>query len=627
MKTVLLIATMSLMTWISAQGEIRGKVTDKDTGEEILGASVLLVHHDSTIQGCVTDFNGKFRFSNLPAGTYDLEFRFVAYEPHKITNVIVNESSVIIIDHEFESAKMLECVEVVNYSVRKIKSADIKMAANKSLPSYKVASKSKGTIKKNYIGGGNANISKTNRNKYSEFTENEFVKVASEALSTFSIDVDNASYSIIRKQINSGTRPPEQAVRIEEMINYFKYDYASPKNDEAFAVHTEIGNSPWSANKIVKIGLKGKTFENEKAPRNNLVFLLDVSGSMGSEDKLGYVQKSMKMLVKSLSGNDKVAIVTYAGYTATPLKPTSCDQIDKIFEAIDGLTSGGSTNGEGGINQAYDLAEKHFMKDGNNRIILCTDGDFNVGVSSNGGLEKLIEKKRKTGVFLTVCGFGMGNLQDQYMETLADKGNGNYYYIDNLLEAKKVFQEDFTSTIHTIAKDVKIQVEFNPSHVKSYRLIGYDNRMLKKEDFLDDTKDAGELGAGHTVTAIYEVELKKDEDEFNNGLKYQNSSIKEGFENELLTIKLRYKKPDENTSQEFEVPVIYDPKEELSEDFKFVLAVAEFGLILRKSKFKGNSNIDEAIELAKAGKGKDENGYRAEFIRLMEMYELNLAEK
>lgn len=643
MRAVLLIAAMSLFGLAIGQlsdGTLRGKVSDAETGEEMIGISIIIYKADSTVYlGALSDINGTYSISNIAPGSYDVEFRFVGYQNHRYKNVTINPGRITVLNHQVQPEyQLLECVEIQtkvtrSKSLSKVSLKKMSKNANYDAVSYSATVPGvkrrgkKSNPKKQLIGGGNSKVTKTNRNKYSEFTENDFIKVVNEALSTFSIDVDNASYAIIRKHINDGTKPPAEAVRIEEMINYFKYKYAPPTDDKPFAVHTEISDAPWSKNKIVKIGLKGKTFENKKAPKNNLVFLLDVSGSMSSEHKLGYVKKSMKMLVKSLSEKDKVSIVTYAGYTATPLKPTSCNQIDKIYAAIDGLASGGSTNGEGGIRQAYDLAEKHFMKNGNNRIILCTDGDFNVGVSSNSGLEKLIEKKRASGVFLTVCGFGMGNLQDQYMETLADKGNGNYYYIDNLLEAKKVFQEDFTSTIHTIAKDVKIQVEFNPTHVKSYRLIGYDNRMLKKEDFLDDTKDAGELGAGHTVTAIYELVMKTEDEEFNNGLRYQNSSIKEGMENELLTVKLRYKKPDENKSQGFEVPVVYNPKEEVSEDFKFALAVVEFGMILRKSKFKGQSNLDHAIEMAKSGKGKDENGYRAELIRLMEMYQVNLAEK
>lgn len=640
MKPFLLIVAMSFTGIFLAQqnqGSLKGHLAEDETGYDVLGAHVILYSNDSTVfKSVISNIDGNYLIADIPAGDYSVEFRFIGFDTQKYVKVTINPAKTTVLNHLFKTKnQVLESVVVKGKVTRKdvqkvqVRSANVVAACYSSASGgivRKGRRKSKSKSYRKPIDTGNGNVSKS-RNKYSEFEENDFVKVATEALSTFSIDVDNASYSIIRKQINDGITPPTESVRIEEMINYFKYKYDAPQNGEAFAVLTEVTDSPWSQNKIVKIGLKGKTFENEKAPKNNLVFLLDVSGSMSSENKLGYVKKSMKMLVKSLTKNDKVSIVTYAGYTATPLKPTSCDQIDKIITAIDGLSSGGSTNGEGGINQAYDLAEKHFMKNGNNRIILCTDGDFNVGVSSNSGLEKLIEKKRKSGVFLTVCGFGMGNLQDQYMETLADKGNGNYYYIDNLLEAKKVFQEDFTATIHTIAKDVKIQVEFNPTHVKSYRLIGYDNRMLKKEDFLDDTKDAGELGAGHTVTALYEVVMKTDDEAFNNGLKYQNSTIKEGYENELLTVKLRYKKPDEKKSQGFEVPVQYEPNKSLSEDFQFILAVAEFGLILRKSEFKGNANLDHALEFARAGKGSDANGYRAEFIRLVEMYQVNLAEK
>lgn len=640
MKTVLLIVVMSLTGILTAQqayGTIQGQVTEKATGLEMIGVRVQLYQGGNpTTNGAITDLDGKYSISKIAPGSYELRFKYISFQEGRVEKIIVTAGKTSMVNFAMEEdVQILECVEVKS-SVRKSK--EVSAISIQKLSSKNVSrvaagvASTKGRRTKKYkstpkpIDGGNGKVSKSNRNKYSEFKENEFIKVQTEALSTFSIDVDNASYTIMRTHINNGTKPPSEAIRIEEMINYFKYKYESPKDDKPFAVNYEIADSPWSENKIVKIGLKGKTFEDEKAPRNNLVFLLDVSGSMSSENKLGYVQKSMKMLVNALSDKDKISIVTYAGYSATVLKPTSCSKKDEIFDAIDKLSAGGSTNGAGGINRAYDLAEKHFMNDGNNRIILCTDGDFNVGVSTNGGLEKLIEKKRKSGVFLTVCGFGMGNLQDQFMETLADKGNGNYYYIDNLLESKKVFQEDFTSTIHTIAKDVKIQVEFNPKHVKSYRLIGYDNRKLNKEDFLDDTKDAGELGAGHTVTALYEVVLKDDDKPFENELKYQDSKLKDGYENELMTVKLRYKKPDEDKSTGFEVPVINEEKE-ISKDFQFAMAVTQFGMILRKSKFKGEANVDDAIELAKKGKGEDDNGYRAEFIRLMEMYQVNLAEK
>ncbi|MDH7511935.1 MAG: von Willebrand factor type A domain-containing protein [Clostridiales bacterium] len=468
-----------------------------------------------------------------------------------------------------------------------------------------------------------------NTEEYDRIYDNTFLDALGNPLSTFSIDVDTASYSIVRRFINEGRFPPKDAVRIEEMINYFSYDYPLPEGNYPFSISVEISTCPWNIDhRLVHIGLQGKKLEAKTAPPSNLVFLLDVSGSMRPENKLPLLKQAFRLLVEELSDKDRVAIVVYAGAAGVALPSTAAHRKEEIISAIDKLQAGGSTAGGEGIQLAYKIAEENFIREGNNRVILATDGDFNVGISSTSELVRLIEEKRKKGIFLTVLGFGMGNYKDGRMEQLADKGNGNYFYVDNLLEAKKVFVDDMRGTLFTIAKDVKIQVEFNPAKVKAYRLIGYENRMLKKEDFADDTKDAGELGAGHTVTALYEI-IPYGSKESIPGvdlLKYQETKIRpEAFKSkDMLTVKLRYKKPDGEKSQLIELAA--EDKgtawAEASEDFKFSAAVAGFGMLLRDSEFKGHSSFADILELARAGRGSDRYGYRAEFIRLVEMCSL-----
>jgi Ca-activated chloride channel family protein len=461
-----------------------------------------------------------------------------------------------------------------------------------------------------------------NDEHYAEITENKFEHVELSPLSTFSIDVDKAAYSNVRRMINNGQDVPVDAVKVEEMINYFNYDYPQP-TAHPFSINTEVAETPWNADtKLVKIGLQGKTYLNEDLPPSNLTFLIDVSGSMSSQNKLPLLKSAFKLLVNQLREKDKVSIVVYAGAAGMVLKPTRGDQKEEIIQAIERLQSGGSTAGGAGIELAYKLAEKNFVKNGNNRVILATDGDFNVGPSSDKAMVELIEEKRKTGVFLSVLGFGMGNYKDSKMEKLADKGNGNHAYIDTMQEAQKVFGQEFGGTLYTIAKDVKIQVEFNPKWVKGYRLIGYENRMLADEDFIDDTKDAGELGSGHTVTALYEiipVESKSNYLQPVHQLKY-STNRDTTISNELLTVRFRYKKPDGDKSQEI-VQVVENETAELSQDFKFAAAVALFGLQLRKSQFTNKSTVEDVIKLAESGLSNDKEGYRAEFLRLVKAYE------
>jgi Ca-activated chloride channel homolog len=461
---------------------------------------------------------------------------------------------------------------------------------------------------------------------YQATVENKFQNPKTDPLSTFSVDVDAASYSNIRRYINGGQLPPKYAVRIEEMINYFNYNLPAPTNNEPVAIHTELSSAPWNPqHRLLRIGLKARIVETAKLPPSNLVFLVDVSGSMSAANKLPLVQSSLKMLADQLRPQDKVAIVVYAGAAGMVLPPTPGSQKTVIKDAIDRLQAGGSTAGGEGIKLAYQTARANFLKEGNNRVILATDGDFNVGASSDQDMEQLIEQERKSGVFLSVLGYGMGNYKDSKMETLADKGNGNYAYIDNITEARKTLVSEFGGTLFTIAKDVKLQLEFNPAKVAAYRLIGYENRMLAKEDFNNDMKDAGDMGTGHNVTALYEVIPVGVNDQYANpvdALKYQKpeKAATTAATDEMLTIKFRYKEPAGTVSKLSQAVVMDKPLKlaATSEDFRFAASVAEVGLLLRDSEFKQNAGYEEAIKRARAAKGNDAEGYRAEFIKLAE---------
>ncbi|EFK33615.1 Alpha-agarase precursor [Chryseobacterium gleum] len=462
-----------------------------------------------------------------------------------------------------------------------------------------------------------------NNEEYVALVENAFELTRNQPVSTFSIDVDNASYSNIRRMISYGGKVDKNSVRVEEMINYFKYDYPQPGTGHPFSINTEYGNSPWNPkHKLLKIGLQGKNIPMDKLPASNIVFLIDVSGSMSEENKLPLLKSSLKVLLKQLRPKDKVGIVVYAGNAGMVLPSTSAGEKEKIIKALDNLQAGGSTAGGAGIELAYKLAKENFIKGGNNRVVLATDGDFNVGASSTSDIETLITEKRKTGIFLTCLGYGMGNYKDNTMEVLADKGNGNYAYIDNMQEANKFLGREFAGNIYTIAKDVKVQIEFNPKYVKSYRLIGYENRKLRNEDFANDKIDAGELGSGHTVTALYEVIPANVNSEFTpkeTKLKYSEISKKKNFGDEMATVKFRYKKPDGDKSIEI-TKVIKEDKSSVSPDFKFASSVAWFGLVLRNSELITKKDLSDIETLAKQGKSKDEEGYRSEFIRLIESY-------
>ncbi len=463
-----------------------------------------------------------------------------------------------------------------------------------------------------------------NGERYAEITENPFLETVRAPLSTFSIDVDTASYANVRRFLNQGSLPPKDAVRIEELINYFEYDYPQPEGNLPFSVNTEVAACPWNAkHKIVQIGLQGKKVSLDNVPPSNLVFLLDVSGSMNAPDKLPLLKQGLKTMVNQLSAKDRVAIVVYAGASGLALPSTSVDDKQRINEALDNLEAGGSTNGGQGIRLAYQVAQDNFIANGNNRVILATDGDFNVGLTGDGELVSMIEQKRQSNIFLSVLGFGTGNLNDSMMEKLANKGNGNYAYIDTADEARKALGQQVAGTLYTIAKDVKIQVEFNPAKVAGYRLIGYENRLLADKDFNDDKKDAGEIGAGHSVTALYEI-VPVGQKVVNPGvdeLRYSKVEPSDTqFNAELLTVKLRYKEPDGDQSKLLTIGLLDNNKafENASENLRFASAVAGFGMLLRDSNYKGDANFNSIRQIAGSSRGSDLKNYRNEFLELIE---------
>ncbi|MBD3794397.1 MAG: von Willebrand factor type A domain-containing protein [Epsilonproteobacteria bacterium] len=457
-----------------------------------------------------------------------------------------------------------------------------------------------------------------NTESYKHNEQNKFIEVSSSPLSTFSTDVDTASYSNVRRMLDANSLPPKDAVRTEEFVNYFSYNYKEPTTNEPFFINLKVDDALWNKkHKLIQIGLQSKKANIEKLPPSNLVFLLDVSGSMNDENKLPLLKKSLKLLVNQLRAEDKVSIVVYAGSSGLVLDRAKGSEKEKIISALDKLEAGGSTAGGEGIRLAYEIAKKSFIKNGNNRVILATDGDFNVGQSSESELIELIEEKKKSGVYLSILGFGMGNYKDDKVEALADKGNGNYAYIDNLLEAKKVLVTQMSGTLYTVAKDVKVQVEFNPQKVSSYRLLGYENRKMANEDFNDDKKDAGEVGMGHSVTALYEVVLNDGTNSSKvDKLKYQTAVVNPS--DELATVKIRYKEPKANSSKLMSRVVSFQNSDISDVDSKFIQSVVGFSMILRNVEEKGDLTYNKVLSLAKASKGSDDEGYRAEFIKMIE---------
>lgn len=603
-SSIAILIIYALLTSASEPTVITGKVTD-DQGTPLAGVNVIV---KKTSNGTITDINGAYRISVRPEDKV-LVFSYVGFETKEVS---INGRTVI-------NVKLFPSVMELN---------EVAVAQNEI---YKKADRSMAPVSyynAGVVGGLNtcydAMIPDFNTEGYSTIHENGFKDVLNQPLSTFSIDVDRASYSNVRRFINMGQLPPVDAVRIEEMINYFSYKYPEPEGMHPFTVYTELSACPWnSKHQLLHVGLKGKSMDKSELPPSNLVFLIDVSGSMSDANKLPLLKSAFQLLVRELRPEDHVAIVVYAGAAGLVLESTPGNEKDKILEAIDRLQSGGSTAGGEGLLLAYKTAEANFVEGGNNRIILATDGDFNVGVSSNAEMERIVEKEREKGVFITVLGFGMGNYKDDKMEIIADKGNGNYAYIDNIQEARKTMVSEFAGTLFTIAKDVKFQLEFNPARVKAYRLIGYENRLLNDEDFNDDRKDAGEMGAGHTVTALYELIPAGCEENAGSvdPLRYQTNSspVKPNTNAELLTVKLRYKQPDGLTSILYENPVKGKSIEfsATSEEFRFSAAVAEFGMLLRDSEFKAGATIEQVIQIAQSSRGTDEEGYRAEFIKLV----------
>ncbi len=462
----------------------------------------------------------------------------------------------------------------------------------------------------------------TSGEKYAEIDENPFLETSRAPLSTFSIDVDTASYANVRRYLNDGSLPPKDAVRIEELINYFEYDYPTPVGDVPFSVTTELATAPWNPkHRIVSIGLQGKKVALDNVPPSNLVFLLDVSGSMNDARKLPLLKDALRILVNQLSSKDKVAIVVYAGNSGLVLPSTAADNKGEILNALNNLNAGGSTNGGQGIQLAYKVAQDNFIANGNNRVILATDGDFNVGLKSDDELVRMIEHNRTSGIFLSVLGFGSGNTNDSMMEKLADKGNGNYAYIDSQEEARKALGSQVAGTLYAIAKDVKIQVEFNPAKVSGYRLIGYENRLLANRDFNDDRKDAGDIGAGHSVTALYEI-IPAGQTVDNDGIELKYGQVQpsdSSFSNEVLTVKLRYKEPDSSQSKLLSQGLIDRESsiENASENLRFATAVAEFGLLLRDSRYKGTASFKNVTTLAEGALGNDLRNYRNDFLSLV----------
>jgi Ca-activated chloride channel homolog len=605
--TALLIVGISVCFVGYSQRKISGIVTDTDTQQPMPGVTVKI---KSTLFGTTTDAKGHYEI-NIPHWSSQLVFSFVGYE--SIEKSLAATDSILNIKLKSLPQISLQEVVVSGYSVKTKK----EITGSVSAAVYGVAAPAGARF--------HQQPPKNNTENYSTIDENGFKTVKNQAVSTFSSDVDRASYSNTRRFINTGQVPPRDAVRVEEFINYFDYNYSQPKDNQPVAFETQLSDSPWNKGlKLLHIGLQAKTIPTDNLPASNLVFLIDVSGSMNDENKLPLVKVGLKLLIDQLRPSDHVAIVVYAGAAGLVLPPTAGDDKEAIKDALERLGAGGSTAGGAGIELAYETAQKHFIKNGNNRVILATDGDFNVGVSSDAELQRIIEQKREGGVFLSVLGFGMGNYKDNKLEILADKGNGNYGYIDNLQEAQKTFVHEFGGTLFTVAKDVKLQLEFNPKFVAGYRLVGYENRVLNNEDFDNDKKDAGDMGSGHSVTALYElipVGVESPYLKTQSELKYQKTTELTDNESdkEWCTVRMRYKKPDSNKSEKIEKVVLntITPLTNISDNFRLAMGVATFGVVLRQSEFKGQATYTQAIALLKDIKTPDTEGYRGELIRLI----------
>ena len=608
-------------------GRIEGHVRDA-AGAPIPNARVLVA---GTPFGSVTNDSGFYQIVDVPVGRYTVRATFIGYAPAESAGVRVSANHVTTVDLRLQSSiATLEAVVITGVNGAIAQRDQVSSTVTVNGASLRQRGAARPDLGRGYSPPApepwRAQGQPGNREQYDVIDENPFVAVVADPLSTFSIDVDRASYSNVRRFImRQGQLPPRDAVRIEELVNYFPYGYAEPDGDAPLAIHAEVGPAPWKQrHQLVRIGLQARRVHLENLPPSNFVFLLDVSGSMMSENKLPLVKAAMRLLVNELRPKDHVAIVVYAGSAGLVLPSSPGSEKQKMLDAIDRLEAGGSTAGGAGIRRAYDEAVNNFIRGGNNRVILATDGDFNVGVSSDAEMVRLIEEKRQTGVFLTVLGVGEGNLQAAKMEKLADHGNGNYAYLDNLSEARKVLVHELGGTLYTVAKDVKIQVEWNPARVRAYRLIGYENRMLRNEDFTDDKKDAGEVGSGHSVTALYEIVPVGVETDVKirmpDSLRYQRRSAEPSAVAgpELLFVKVRYKAPDGDESRLLSRSVLADAGRAPSADFQFQAAVAEFGLLLRHSDHRGKADLGHVIAAAREALGPDPEGYRAEFVRLVE---------
>ncbi|MEN2718720.1 von Willebrand factor type A domain-containing protein [Capnocytophaga sputigena] len=604
MKQILLFCFLFIGSLYAQEYEVTGKVTDV-SNDPLPGVSVLI---KGTTQGVSTDFDGKYtiKVKNgdiLEFSSLGMKTKQVKVNGQKVINVVLEEDNV-----------ALQEVVVTSYETAK----------RRDVTSSSIRIRGAGSVSGNY-GTKNGYTLNTSRETYKAIDEGGFKKTAKDPVTTFSADVDRASYSNVRRMLNYGQKPHKDAVRIEELINYFDYNYTPPAEGSKTPLNatTTLSSCPWNPdNYLLRIGLQAKKIDLTKAPPSNIVFLIDTSGSMDEPNKMPLLKASFKLLLDNLRPEDRIAIVVYASQTGIALPSTPAKEKEKISKVIDDLVASGSTAGGAGLQTAYEVAEKNFLPKGNNRIILATDGDFNVGISSRDELQRLVEEKRNNGIYISVLGYGMGNYRDDMAETIANKGNGNYAYIDNFTEAKKVLVNEFGGTLYTVAKDVKLQLEFNPQYVKEYRLVGYENRALANEDFEDDKKDAGEIGAGHTVTALYELIPAKGAT--TDGLRYQKQ-VKEGFANELAFLKIRYKDPVVKDAKSVEestpIPFSLTDLTQTDDDYRFAAAVAEWGMLLRNSKYKAKSSYKQVIDLAKNAIGKDEEGYRKEFIRLVELSE------
>ncbi len=676
--TLRVIRLLALVTLLSSHcfgqsGTLKGRITDKTDNSPVPFANVILENKGAVVGGTTSDFDGNYTIKPIPPGKYDVKVTFLGYKNLMVKGIVILQDKITFYDFSLETTSVsLETYEVVDYKVPLISkdktssgytitSEEISKMPNRSADAaaYSVggvysADGQRGSVRGGRVEGtvmyvdgirvrGSNQVPQAWRRQkkepptppaliqgtesYDVRPEQDFVSVTSEPLSTFSLDMDPASYSNVRRYIMAGMVPPPEIVRTEEMINYFHYNYPAPEGNETFKISTELSSCPWNPrNKLLQIGIRARDIDTLERKPGNLVFLIDRSGSMADPNKIELVKRSMALLVKQLSPQDKISIVCFNENAEYLLRPVSGDQTGRILDAINSLTATGSTAGTSGLRLAYEVARKNYLKEGNNRIILCSDGDFNVGPSSDQEVVSLVESLRNEGIWLTVLTFGAGNLKDSKMEKLADNGNGMYAYIDNIMEARKVLVEQLSAMLYTVAKDVKIQIEFNPANVKAYRLIGYENRALEAKDFNNDRKDAGDIGAGTTVTALYELitgDYEEDQVLSIDPLRYQTYLVPEDPErsSELLTLKLRYKNPEGEQSKLIQQTVNTTSRTfaEASENMRFAAAVASFAMVLKNSRNAGKADYKKVEEMARQAKGEDPEGHRSEFIHLVSL--------